>query len=288
MEQPADHCRNCGASLGGEYCAACGQREGRADLHFGEAAGDILGDVVRLDSRLWRTLSALLLRPGFLSAEFIAGRRVRYLPPFRLYLILSFITFLLLSLSPEDTLQLGLEDGMGPEQESSGANEATDAAAPPHFSIDEHDDDPAWVVAVKERLEGNVRRAMENPDRYGEVILEYLPQMLFLLLPVSALLLHILYFTKPFHYLQHLIFALHYHSFVYLLLLVDFVVEAIARPLEGLLVLALVIYLPLALRRCYGGSWLGAISRAAILMVSYGLTLLIGFAAVMVGALALM
>ena len=46
------------------------------------------------DSRLWRTLAALLLRPGYLTREFLAGRRARYLPPVRLYLVISLVFFL--------------------------------------------------------------------------------------------------------------------------------------------------------------------------------------------------
>ena len=59
-------------------------------------------DLAHLDSRVWRTLIALLLRPGRLTNEFVAGRRTLYLPPFRLYLVLSLIFFLLPSFGSND------------------------------------------------------------------------------------------------------------------------------------------------------------------------------------------
>ena len=60
-------------------------------VHFSRVATE---DLTHADSRLWRTLGALLFRPGFLTAEFLGGRRARYLPPVRLYLVLSVAFFL--------------------------------------------------------------------------------------------------------------------------------------------------------------------------------------------------
>ena len=76
------------------YCGACGQRAEppvHSLLHFSRVATE---DLTHADSRLWRTLGALLFRPGFLTAEFLGGRRARYLPPVRLYLVLSVAFFL--------------------------------------------------------------------------------------------------------------------------------------------------------------------------------------------------
>jgi len=81
-------CRNCRAPLRGEFCSQCGQRHWPNDLSFTDVAGE---EVFSWDSRLWRTLLPLLFRPGFLTAEFIAGRRALNVPPLRLYLIISFM-----------------------------------------------------------------------------------------------------------------------------------------------------------------------------------------------------
>ena len=97
---PQHHCLDCGAVLEGKYCIACGQRAQLRNLSLRSLGHDAVHDLAHFDSRGWVTLRALLFRPGFLTNEFIHGRRTRYLPPFRLYLVLSLFFFLLLSLTP--------------------------------------------------------------------------------------------------------------------------------------------------------------------------------------------
>ena len=91
-------CANCHAALDGEYCAACGQRHEPHVHTVAHFAGEAFESISHADSRLWRTLWYLLARPGFLTREFFAGRRVRYLPPFRLYLVISVVFFLVVGL----------------------------------------------------------------------------------------------------------------------------------------------------------------------------------------------
>ena len=87
-------CDNCGAPVTQKYCGNCGQRVEppvHSLWHFLQEATE---DLTHADSRLWRTLGALLFRPGFLTREFLDGRRARYLPPVRLYLVLSVLFFM--------------------------------------------------------------------------------------------------------------------------------------------------------------------------------------------------
>lgn len=102
-------CLNCGevASLRARYCSGCGQRVGESILTVRVLLGEILEEILSLDGRLPRTVGTLLVRPGHLTREYAAGRIVRYVRPFRLYLATSIIFFLVLSLSirfalPED------------------------------------------------------------------------------------------------------------------------------------------------------------------------------------------
>jgi hypothetical protein len=94
-------CANCHADLAGEYCAACGQRHEPHIHTVAHFAGEAFESISHADSRLWRTLWFLFARPGFLTKEFFAGRRVAYLPPFRLYLVLSVLVLLFSTLSPD-------------------------------------------------------------------------------------------------------------------------------------------------------------------------------------------
>jgi hypothetical protein len=86
-------CSNCGTPLLGEHCYHCGQPVSGLVRHFTSVVGDIADTLFEIDTRLSRTMMPLLLRPGFLSCEYFAGRRIRYVSPVRLFFFISVITF---------------------------------------------------------------------------------------------------------------------------------------------------------------------------------------------------
>ena len=335
------YCRNCNAVITGDYCAACGQREGRGDLHFAEAVGDVVGDVFTWDSRFWRTPIPLLIKPGYLTAEFIAGRRARYMPPFRLYIVISFIMFLLVSIGSGDavfvdeldaddddtSLVIGIDPNSVPasmrdrvieaqekaKERAIAEKEAKAAAAEEAerelrlaadelgldgfieedegddgFNLTLTDDAPPWLRNLEERIDANAKRVGEDPDDYLDNLREYLPQVMFVMLPLFAALLKLLYLFSPFHYLQHLVFALHYHSFVYLLYILGEIPERLGFAVDIVFALALLVYLPIALRRSYESSRGGAIGKALVIYVVYSLMLILGMAIAALTVLAFM
>ena len=89
----AHACPNCGAPVHGPYCHACGQSEKGMVRHLSEVFSDLADIVFNVDSRVFRSLFDLYFRPGFLTTEYIAGRRARYVTPFRLFFVLSLIAF---------------------------------------------------------------------------------------------------------------------------------------------------------------------------------------------------
>src|SRR5262249_35655867 len=89
-------CANCGADVAARFCCPCGQKHEHALHSIWHVTREVTEDLTHAGSRLWSTMLALLFKPGFLTREFIAGRRVRYLPPLRLYLVLSVLFFLVL------------------------------------------------------------------------------------------------------------------------------------------------------------------------------------------------
>jgi hypothetical protein len=92
-------CPNCGETTVRYYCANCGQKQTNLNAPFKQLISDFLGNVLTFDSRFLRTLIPLLTKPGFLTASFVAGQRVRYVPPLRLYVFISVIFFFSLALS---------------------------------------------------------------------------------------------------------------------------------------------------------------------------------------------
>src|SRR5215469_15590408 len=86
-------CLNCGAQLHGDHCHSCGQPVKGSIRPLSSMLHDIADTIFNIDSRIFHTLVPLYFRPGFLTREFFAGRRVRYVTPFRLYFFLSVIAF---------------------------------------------------------------------------------------------------------------------------------------------------------------------------------------------------
>jgi hypothetical protein len=93
-------CLNCGTRLRGQYCGTCGQKAHGRMIRLWELIADAFGDIFELDSRLWRTVMPLLFRPGKLTADYLAGRRARFMPPFRTYLVLSLLFFVVALFDP--------------------------------------------------------------------------------------------------------------------------------------------------------------------------------------------
>lgn len=93
------------------YCPACGQENKRHDVSLGEVLREAWDEIAKVDSKLLKTAVPLLFRPGFLTREFIAGKRVRYISPFKMYLIVSFFFFVALGWKAQDGIARNLARG---------------------------------------------------------------------------------------------------------------------------------------------------------------------------------
>jgi hypothetical protein len=236
--------------LAGDYCSHCGQHA--IDLHrpFSSLVSDAVGDVLNLDTRLARTLHPLMLKPGQVAKDYIAGRRAAHVPPLKSYLIAALIFFGLFTLFPSRApVRVFLEGS--PEQEaarSEGGGRTT-------FSL------PRSIRYYDDWYQGAVARAMKQPEEFAHAVYSNVPRAFFFLVPVFALFLELLY-RKQGYLIDHLVFALYYHAFVFLDFSLLFLAARSGRYVTGLgaagigLVLTgwLVSYLPIALRRVYGGS----------------------------------
>ena len=136
-------CLNCSAHLRGQYCGHCGQRSGSRLISLWELVRDAFGDLFEIDSRLWNTLVPLLLRPGLLTHDYLMGRRARYMPPFRMYLVLSLLFFLVAFFNPQEKLGLLFE----PEPDT-----AADVATGEAEEADASSDDVSEIDEVKQEI----------------------------------------------------------------------------------------------------------------------------------------
>ena len=117
-------CLNCHARLRGQYCGHCGQRSRNRLISIWQLLQEAFGDLLELDSRLWRTLMPLLTRPGQLTRDYLEGRRARYMPPFRTYLVLSIVFFVVAFFDPQKDLSLFFEPEPKPTAEEVAQTEA--------------------------------------------------------------------------------------------------------------------------------------------------------------------
>jgi hypothetical protein len=262
----------------GRYCVDCSQA---ADVHVPstrELIHEAMEGLTHADSRLWRTLLPLWVKPGMLTNEFIAGRRVAYVPPFRLYLVLSVIFFLIASFHTGHT-QVITFDQADADVAHKMAN-CNDAG----WSVPGH---PSWKPRMVHACNEITR---DNGASLMHLVISTMPKAMFIFLPLVALL-HMLMYWRPRHrYAEHLLFFLHLHAMFFsvaiVLMLLTYVGEAWPR-LDGagsliidLLLWTLPIYSFIAMRRVFGNGWMRTFFKACVLFVVYCTVLAFGFAGV--------
>jgi len=357
-------CENCGEALLGEHCYACGQPVKGLVRHFSSIAGDFFDSVFSLDTRLPRTLWPLFARPGYLTCEYFAGRRVRYVSPVRLFVFLTIVTFFI--------AQLTVSFGDGAVNINSGNNRAivsavtvaeaetardaalaklavarrqtrdAPGALPGLLAGEEAIRDAAktriealrdatakgqpvpipdgdrvsfgngpwdaeknpvkidalpgfandWLNAQIGRANNNIQRLKQDPNLLKDALLSAVPTTLFLLLPVFAVMLKLMYAFRKRLYMEHLIVALHSHAFLSLMLLLTFLTLALQRWLapadgalnsafgwfEGAMWLWMPLYLLLMQKRIFGQGWPMTLLKYCVLGICY--VVLLSFGAV--------
>jgi hypothetical protein len=252
----------------------CGQR---ADVHMpstGELIHEALEGLTHSDSRLWRTLFWLWFKPGVLTQEFFVGRRMSYLPPFRLYLIISLVFFLMLSFSHGSHVKI-VSVGSSTLQASEPQALACSNMVQ-FFGSVRNPRSPAWDQRLN-RACLEIRR--DNGLNLQKGMFATLPKAMFVLLPLLAFLNMLLYWRPRHRYAEHLVFFLHLQAFFFsvgtLMILLGAVGEqwpTLAGASSGagsLLGLSLPIYTVIAMRRVFNNSWLLIVLKALALAVIY-------------------
>lgn len=150
-------CRNCGAALKGAYCHDCGQLADALHRPVWSLVGEAVEGLVAYDGRLWRTLIPLILRPGAVTRAYLDGQRARFVQPFRLFLFITVIFFLIVSwatggengettfapvaaeasvAAPEDATP-GATEPAGPDALPDAADPSTDVSVTPWYMNDD-------------------------------------------------------------------------------------------------------------------------------------------------------
>ncbi len=211
-------CKNCGEILenNSNYCASCGQSVLDYKQPFFSFFKQLLNELLDIDGRMFTTLRVLFQKPGELTIAYNEGKRTKYSPPFRMYIIISVLYFMTISFSTDFT----------------PANEELKILMDAQY-----------------------------------------PRIMFVLLPVFALLMQLLF--KNTYYISNLIFSVHIHCISYLMLMLIMPLEALADQylifiiIQSLLFIYMLVYLFLAIKNTYNCSWHLTLLKFVILMLSY-------------------
>lgn len=274
---PDRPCLNCGDPTPGNYCPECGQAKRDFGISVRFIALDVLEEQLIINRTLPRTVGALLFRPGFLTNEYIAGRMVRYIAPFRLYLVASVIFFLVLSFFGLRALE---------RVDTGGAAAEVAGEAAPLGMLQ------PWarnmVVNTGDRSRDSLFLA-RVVERYGHLpfdqalreflpdYAEFLPHMVFFMLPLFAFMLKLLYARRRRYYAEHVIFSLHVHAFIFLIFILMFLIRFDLFTIAASL--WILVYLWLAMKRVYRQGWFRTTVKWGTLGFAYFVLLNLGLVA---------
>ena len=297
------HCENCATPLAGPYCHQCGQHAIDYRRSFHHLAHDVLENLFHFDGKFLVSVAWLLAKPGRLTAEFNAGRRQSQVPPLRFYIFVTVLFFFgvhLLNHGHLIPVRAAAVDTMSQEvrQKVKAAVEQRKAAAnQPGATLGKRTIKVGPYSTIEFDESSRVGRVLEEKFANGEIgvpqLLEALehrvPTLLFLGMPVYALLLLFFFRGSGRYYIEHLVFSLHLHTWAFLAIMIGggYLQLATLGPvwlsdfawvgLYGWMVW----YVIAAAHKVYGGSWgrtLFNVSAAAILYVAALLAIWIGIA----------
>jgi hypothetical protein len=228
------NCSNCGAPLTGPYCAACGQHVHDSARTIGALFHDAIHVMTHVDGRFWQTMDLLLLRPGRLTQEYFAERRARYLPPVRVYLVLSLLFFALgplgrhsLNEATTGSSIIGADAATAlpaPHEQAHGSGASRGAQNRGNrFNLEFGDCDK--LKTSFKWLEEPLQRSCRRNVAYGgapvrDAFVANVPKMMFVFLPLLAAVMLLMYWHPRRYYVEHLVFFLHTHAAMFLILLI--------------------------------------------------------------------
>ncbi len=276
-------CPNCGETEVGKYCPNCGQSNKDFNKPVKEIIGDLL-DSINLDIRLLNTLVPFFTKPGFLTEEYFKGRRKRYVPPMRMYMIVSIIFFFLVQYASVDelrddmnTVDHGEKNSasivINKDLKSAALVSETDTSLKNNISLSNLDKQDFEVIKQetlndttassweKQLVIGGLNAA-EKKDVFFSKFLNNLSYVLFLLMPFFALILSMILWKSRMLYIKHLIFSINFHAFIFglssiIILFNEYLPESVA---DYVLFLwwGIPLYLMFGIRRFYQRNYLGA------------------------------
>ncbi|NOX84404.1 MAG: DUF3667 domain-containing protein [Chlorobi bacterium] len=267
-------CPNCEKEFDShfEYCPYCGQKNSEPDLRFKHFFFDFLSGAFNLDSKFYQTFKILLLKPAKLSKEYLAGKRTKYLTPVRIYLIVSFVYFTLLSVLPSDFVKS--DEGITPAPDSVSNiisfefSPSSDTAKTDSVSTSAIRDN---YIAKKLTKKTGLFRTKEGKKIFSSLFRKYMSVGMFFLIPLTALIFYLM-FRKGTYYIQHLVFVLHLQSVMFILFIFFNLVKLLINNgfVSALNFLAFLFFLLIWIKKFYQKSWGKTVWKAILFLFYFG------------------
>lgn len=289
-------CQNCGTLLKGDFCHVCGQAAKEPRRAVIGLVQDIFVETLAIDGKLFRTIALLFKAPGVLARRYLDGQRVRYSPPFRLYLFASVFFFLAAFWGADRDFNFaGLSDEEVAEEDVISRSDETvkvmkldresplielpanTTTASETVKNTRFDSDIEWLKPHMEKLAEAYDRLLEDPRLFLAQMKENLPRFLLLAPVVYALTLLLLYFyRRKFFVYDHFVVSLYMHAALYAYLLVALLISKI--PVIGFLwwvPLVWAAFQPvLVQRQAYSSNWFSVIVKWGITNFIYWIAML--------------
>jgi hypothetical protein len=290
------NCLNCGKQLiaKDKFCSECGQKNIQPKIPFKVFISEFFQDYFTFDSRLLRSIIPLLIKPGYLTSQYTAGKRANFIPPLRVFIFTSIAFFIFFSLSTSNKGVIHIIDSL---------EESADSSA---FQKDIPGEIEDYSVKVKVGGilgdPGEIRKAIKrmgteayidsiNPgasaiERYftnkitqilisgdgklNELFFRNSSKVVFLMLPLFAILLKLFYIRRKRFFFEHFIFSLHFHTFIFIFfLLIMLISEYIVDIPHFLSFLLIIVYFLFALKNVYLQAWSKTILKFSLILLSY-------------------
>jgi len=292
LPQEPGPCLNCGTYLSEDdlFCSHCGQKRlEREDMSFRHLIGDSFLDYFHFDSKFFRTILPLLYRPGWLTLEYMKGRRKSYVEPFKLFLVISVIYFLLLPFSkdePENLSPTRSESNIQQPAKKTGLSKTSFSLNGVSLSKSGRDSIKNEIDSIG--LKGYVEKHFAKESIWTKVFIKQVlkimlstgqslitvlehtaSKLIFLFIPVFAALLKLFYIRRKRLYFEHLIFSLHLHAFIFLLFILYLLIELIFPLNIFFIIMIILIYGFIALKKYYGQAFGKTLAKMLLISLSY-------------------
>jgi hypothetical protein len=227
---------------------------------------------LHVDGKILQSVKLLFTRRGFLTREYVEGRRIRYVSPPRLYLIFSVAYFAVSALTAKPPI-VSDRDRAASRFRTQSAEEFGRVRVTGDFSR---------CGLTREEVAERIQHAQHD----------WVPRAMFLLVPIAALLVMASTRRTRRTYIEHLYFALHVHAVCFGLLALTALIGSAAPVtptmrivLSAMALLVIGWYVRSSFQRVYGGSWWRTAARSAFVFVAYLLIVTLTVIAVLVGAI---